>query len=434
MIEHNGKERLMTLEDVETASSEEITKMSRENLNKGMTELLCSMGCANVLTKAQGCRIWDNNKEEYLDFIGAYGAMSLGNCNKDIIEAIHKVEDKINLTYIGLNPYEAVFAYDLVVMTKSQLERVFFCNSGSEAIESALKMARAATGKKRIIYCKNSYHGKSVGALSVTGREHYRKSFEPLMPEVCEVPFDQLTALEDQIKLGAAAFVVEPIQGEGGIIVPSDGYFKEVRRLCDQYQVLLIMDEIQTGLGRTGTLFAYESYDIVPDILCLAKSLGGGIIPVGACLSKEEVYEKAYGDIERCTLHSSTFGGNTYACAAGIAALHVIEKENLVDTCRQKGDYLKTELERIKTAYKGIKEVRGKGLMIGIEFEETSDEEGLNSIATSVAVNLVKKYHILTAYSTNNMNVIRLEPPLTISYEEINRLLVALKEILVKKQ
>lgn len=155
---------------------------------------------------------------------------------------------------------------------------------------------------------------------------------------------------------------------------------------------------------------------------------------MGACLSKEEVYEKAYGDIERCTLHSSTFGGNTYACAAGIAALHVIEKENLVDTCRQKGDYLKTELERIKTAYKGIKEVRGKGLMIGIEFEETSDEEGLNSIATSVAVNLVKKYHILTAYSTNNMNVIRLEPPLTISYEEINRLLVALKEILVKKQ
>lgn len=438
MYENNGYQ-LYDIDDVACINDDVIRSISRNSLNKKLTELLEALNCDKIYAEADNCVIMDTDNKKYIDFIGAYGAMNLGNNNPYVKKALDKVKDKLNLAYIGINPYEAALADNLVKMTRHQLERVFFCNSGSEAVESALKLARAATGRSRILYCENSYHGKSFGALTVTGQVHYRQKFEPLVPDMDQLPFGDLAALEQELAKGAAAFIVEPIQGEGGVIMAPANYLKEVRALCEKYGVLLILDEVQTGFGRTGSFFAYEQEDMVPDILCLAKSLGGGVIPVGACISKGWVYEKAYGEQSTCMLHSSTFGGNTYACAAGIAAIEGIVKEELVKQCREKGEFLISELRRLKENYYGIRDVRGRGLMIGVEFEDkiAAGQEGsvlpFNSYGAYIASSLLNEYGIITAYSTNNGNLIRLEPPLTITYEQLESLLSALRNLLLVK-
>ncbi|MBC7325332.1 MAG: aspartate aminotransferase family protein, partial [Moorella sp. (in: Bacteria)] len=232
-----------------------------------------------------------------------------------------------NLIQSSLGVLAAALAHNLAKITPGDLQRSFFCNSGCEAVEGALKLARAATGRKEIIYCHNSFHGKSFGALSVTGREKYQKPFEPLLPGCAAVPFGDAEALAYELKKErAAAFIVEPIQGEGGINVPPPGYLAQARRLCSQHGTLLIIDEIQTGFGRTGAMFACEEEGAVPDILCLAKSLGGGIMPVGAYITTDEIWKKAYGSMEKALLHTSTFGGNNWAAAAALAALQVIHE------------------------------------------------------------------------------------------------------------
>lgn len=346
-----------------------------------------------------------------------------------------------NLLQASLGTVVSALAHNLAQILPGGLSRSFFCNSGAEAVEGALKLARAASGKTKIVYCEGSFHGKTLGALSVTGRQKYQKPFLPLLGPCEMVPFGDLEALEQKIfKKDVAAFILEPIQGEGGVIVPPKGYLSGVRELCDKYDVLLIVDEIQTGFGRTGKMFACEHEGVIPDIICLAKSLGGGVIPIGAYSTKPEIWEKAYGGMERALLHTSTFGGNTWAAAAAIAAINVIVEQNLCEQARANGEYMLNRLKELQNRYSVVKEVRGLGLMTGVEFKS---QAGLMDKLTGGMINklseeyfgalvageLQNKYHVITAYTLNNPNVIRLEPPLVVTKEQIDQVVDALEEI-----
>jgi len=346
-----------------------------------------------------------------------------------------------NLLQASLGTVVSALAHNLAQILPGGLSRSFFCNSGAEAVEGALKLARAGSGKTKIVYCEGSFHGKTLGALSVTGRQKYQKPFLPLLGPCEMVPFGDLEALEQKIfKKDVAAFILEPIQGEGGVIVPPKGYLSGVRELCDKYDVLLIVDEIQTGFGRTGKMFACEHEGVIPDIICLAKSLGGGVIPIGAYSTKPEIWEKAYGGTERALLHTSTFGGNTWAAAAAIAAINVIVEQNLCEQARANGEYMLNRLKELQNRYSVVKEVRGLGLMSGVEFKS---QAGLMDKLTGGMINklseeyfgalvageLQNKYHVITAYTLNNPNVIRLEPPLVVTKEQIDQVVDALEEI-----
>lgn len=420
---------------------EQVVENHKTYLNAGLAMMLGLIRFDRQFTRAEGIYVWDSEGEKYLDFLGAYGALNTGHNHPRVLEALDRVKEMPNLLQASLGTVVSALAKNLALITPGNLQRSFICNSGAEAVEGALKIARAATGRQKLIYCDGSFHGKTLGALAVTGRGKYQKAFQPLVPGCTSVPYGDLGALEYELKKEeTAAFILEPVQGEGGIIIPPPGYLPEVRRLCSKYGTLLIIDEIQTGLGRTGKLFACQHDGVVPDIMCLAKSLGGGIMPAGAYITTDEIWKKAYGGMEKALLHTSTFGGNTWAAAAGIAALEIILEENLPEKARETGEYLLKGLARLKEKYPLIKDVRGRGLMVGIEFNQPGglaakasfglatklSEEYLGSL---VAGELMNKHRIITAYTLNNPNVIRLEPPLSVSKEQIDTVLQALEDI-----
>lgn len=411
--------------------------------NCGLASLLGLLGLDKKFVKAEGNYLWDEAGNRYVDFLAGYGAVSLGHNHPGILEALRKVETMPNILQVTLATMAGVLAKNLAMITPGELQRTFFCNSGAEAVEGALKLARVATGKTEFIYTENSFHGKSFGALSVTGRDKYQKPFLPLLPGTRQVPFGDVSALDKSLQSkNVAAFIVEPIQGEGGVNVPPDGYLTEARRLCSHYGALLIIDEIQTGLGRTGKMFACEYDNIAPDIMCLAKSLGGGVMPIGAFMTTDDIWQKAYGGPSKCTLHTSTFGGNTRACAAGIASLKVITEEKLAEAAAEKGAYLMKKLAALKQKYDVIKEVRGRGLLIGLEFNEPTsgvlkaisfgvmNALSKEYLAALVSGELANKHHVITAYTLNNPNVMRLEPPLIIGYEDIDYVISSLDEVI----
>lgn len=403
--------------------------------------MMVLLGFDKLFINAEGTSVWDNEGNEYLDFLGGYGALNLGHNHPEIIDAVESVKSP-NLLQVALNPLAGALAKDLALFTPGELERSFFCNSGAEAVEGALKLARAATGKTKIISCKGSFHGKSMGALSVSGNEKYKKPFYPLLPDVEFISYGDSLALEKALeKQDVAAFVVEPIQGEGGVILPPDGYLKKVKEICTECNTLLIVDEVQTGFGRTGRMFACEYERVIPDIMCLSKSFGGGIMPLAAYITTDKVWKRAYGYIDRATIHTSTFGGNARAAAAGIATLEITFREGLSCQAAEKGDYLIEKLWLMQEKYPFLYDVRGMGLMIGLEFRQSKQSnlfrkvtKGMEKIVDEylgamIASELLNKHQIITAYTLNNPNVIRLEPPLTVSYEQIDKLLFALESI-----
>ncbi|MCR4419769.1 MAG: aspartate aminotransferase family protein [Clostridia bacterium] len=434
---------MFTLDEALEFDRATVGKLYKEYVNPGLAAVLGLLDFDKRFVRAEGPCLWDAEGNRYLDCLGAYGALNLGHNPPQVLAALEKVKQRPNLLQASLNPLAAALAHNLAEVAPGNLRHCFFCNSGAEAVEGALKLARAATGRTGLIYCEGSFHGKTLGALSVTGRDKYQRPFEPLVPDCRCIPYGDAAALEQALKeRPAAAFIVEPIQGEGGIVVPPPGYLTRARELTSRHGVLLIVDEIQTGLGRTGNLFACQHEQVAPDILCLAKSLGGGIMPVGAFITTPELWQRAYGGMDKCLLHTSTFGGNTWAMAAGLAALKTLVEENLAEEARKKGEFLRQRLaERVET-HPLVKAVRGRGLMIGIEF--VGKEQGLldrltggmtarlreEYTASLVAGLLLNEYHILTAYTLNNPNVIRLEPPLTITYEDLDRVVGALEAIL----
>jgi putrescine aminotransferase len=417
----------------------------KEYINPGLVTLLGLIDADKRYVRASGVSIWDEEGNEYLDFLGAYGAMNTGHNHPRVLAAIERVKGAPNMFQSSLNCMAAALARNLALITPGNLKRSFFCNSGAEAVECSLKLARASTKKQRLLYCERSFHGKTFGALSVTGRAKYQDPFVPLLPGTEMVPFGDARKLEERLRTGdVAAFIVEPIQGEAGVIVPPDGYLKAARELCTRYGALLILDEIQTGFGRTGYMFACEHDGVAPDIMCVAKSLSGGLIPIGACITTEEVWDRAYGGLDRVLLHTSTFGGNVLACAAGIASLQVIMEEDLPANAAKNGAYMLDELRKLQKKNPMIREVRGRGLLIGIEFEKPArgvvdkmtggvinklSEEYVGAIA---AGELLNRHRVITAFTLNNPYVIRMEPPLTVTRGQIDAVLEKIDDVFTR--
>ena len=433
------KEGVISIDEALELNRETVKKLYNTNVNPALGNLLALLNFDKKYIRAQGTQVWDEKGDSHLDFLGGYGSLNIGHNHPAVIEAIDKVKTRPNLLQASINPLASALAHNLAQITPGELSNVFFGNSGAEAVEGALKTAKIYTGKGKIIYCDGSFHGKTTGALSVTGRVKYQKPFYPLIPQCESIPFGDPEALEKALMgKDVACFIVEPIQGEGGIILPPKGYLKAAKELCTKYEALFIVDEVQTGFGRTGKMFASEWDGVTPDIMCFAKALGGGVMPIGAFITTKEIWGKSYGSADKATLHTSTFGGNTWASAAGLATLSVLLNENLANEAKEKGDYLLEKLAQLKSKYTLIKDIRGMGLLIGIEFQQ-QEQSVLDKLTGGKASELTKEYtgsliagellnkhNIITAYTLNNPNVIRLAPPLTVTYEELDYVIDAL--------
>lgn len=398
------------------ALHDHVLALYQDHVNPYLARLMAFAGFGTEV-KGEGVYITDHEGREFLDFLGGYGVFSLGHRHPKVVQAVKDQLDLMPLsgkTFFG--PRQAELAKRLAELAPKGLDYTFFCNSGAEAVEAALKFARAATGRTKFVSSQGGYHGKTMGALSVTGREKYQKPFEPLVPGAVFVPFGDFDALRAAVDSETAAVILEPVQGEGGIHLAPPGYIAEARALCDKFGALLILDEVQTGLGRTGTLFAAEHEGVSPDLMPLAKALGGGVMPIGACMGTAQVWEKVFSS--NPLAHTSTFGGNPLACAAGIAALEVTLEENLCERALTLGERIMKGLSGIEGGL--VSEVRGRGLMIGVEFSR--DEVGELVIAQMV------KRGLIAAYTLNNPRVIRLEPPLIISEADADKAVGIVKE------
>ncbi len=329
----------------------------------------------------------------------------------------------------------------LAALTPGDLDTTFFTNSGSETTEVGLKMARKATRKPRILYADLAFHGLTYGAISVSDDDMWRKGFEPFLPGCDKIPFDDLPALERELAKGdVAAFITEPIQGEGGVRVPSDGYLPEAARLCHKYGALLILDEIQTGFGRTGKWFAAEHFGVEPDIMLISKGISGGYIPMGAMVTRRRIFDKVFEDLAHAVVHTTTFGGNAMAMTAGLATIEVMKDEGVVENSAVAGEKLRGRLQALADRYDMVKSIRGKGLMIGIEFGEPKSltlkagwklvhraNEGL--FGQMLSIPLMRDYGILTQIAGHAMDVHKLAPPLIIGDEEIDYFMDAYEKV-----
>ena len=379
-------------------------------LNPPLARLMKLSG-SPVEVRASGVTIVDSNGKEYLDFAGGYGVFTLGHRHPRVIAAVKAQLDEIALSGRTMfNPLMGRLAKRLAGLTPGDLRISFFGNSGAEAVEGALKLARAATKRRRIVATYGAYHGKTLGALSVSGREAFREPFEPLLADVLHVPFGDLDALED-VAGEAAAIIVEPVQGEGGVIVPPPTYLQGVRAICDRTGALFIADEVQTGLGRCGVMFGCDLAGVVPDVMTLAKGLSGGVVPIGAYVARPDVWKAAY--LHAPLLHTSTFGGNELACAAALAALDVLIDEDLVTNARERGEQLLAGARAIARRHPtAIHEARGAGLLVGVEL--TNPGYG------GAIVPEMLKHGVTAAWTLNEQRVIRLEPPLIVTADQID--------------
>ena len=370
-----------------------------------------------TIEKGKGSHVWDINGKEYIDCMGGYGVALVGHQNERVVNAIKEQVDKIITVHSSLyNKTREEFLKLLIGLAPKDLTQVHLNNSGAEAVEAAMKFARKFTGKKGMVAMKGSYHGKSFGALSLTFNPKYKKAFQPLVEKVSFASYGDIESLREVVDDDTAFVILEPIQGESGIIVPPDGFLQNVRKLCDEKGILLIFDEIQAGLGRTGRLWACEHWDTSPDIMCLAKGIAGGV-PMGATLVRPDILAViSKGE------HSSTFGGNPLSCAAGTAALKALTEDGLVENSEKMGKIFREGLEKLKEKHSIIREIRGKGLMIGVEMKfEVRD----------ILMNLIKE-GVLMLYS--GRNILRILPPLVISEEDITKVLQSLDSVLSEEE
>jgi putrescine aminotransferase len=420
-----GREVLMALDEtaVERIKDETIEKY-REYVNPGIAAILSFSGFDVPEDRAEGCYIWDISGRKFLDCVGGYGAFSLGHRNPKVVEAVKQQLEKEALKSHFFMSTELAEACELLAsVLPGDINYSFLCSSGTEAVEGALKAARIHTGRPEFIGAINSFHGKSFGSLSVSGREVYKRGFEPLLPETKHVPFGDAEALADTISDRTAAVILEVVQGEGGVILAPDDYFPTVRELCDKHGALLILDEVRTGFGRTGKMFASEHYGVQPDIVTMAKALGGGVMPVGAFSANAGIWQSMFGT--NPYLHSTTFGGNPIACAAVIAAIKTTIEEGLVERSAKLGDVLLDGLKSVQAKYPDVvKDVRGKGLLAGVEFAE-------DDFAALVIAGCGRR-DLLAAYSLNNPKVVRIEPPLVIPESELDRAISLIGEAIAE--
>ncbi|MEV7469806.1 aspartate aminotransferase family protein [Streptomyces kronopolitis] len=417
-------------------------ELHARHLNHQLPRMLHTLGFDRVYERAEGAYFWDADGQEYLDMLAGFGVMGLGRHHPVVRQALHDVLDAslADLTRFDCQPLPGLLAEKLLSHAP-HLDRVFFGNSGTEAVETALKFARYATGRPRVLYCTHAFHGLTTGALSVNGEDGFRDGFAPLLPDTA-VEMGDLAALERELKRGdVAGFVIEPIQGKGVHPTPP-GFLRAAQELLHRHKALLIADEVQTGLGRTGDFFAYQHEDgVEPDLVCVAKALSGGYVPVGATLGKDWIFKKVYSSMDRVLVHSASFGSNAQAMAAGLAVLTVMEDEQLVAHARHLGDLLRSRLAALIGDYELLHDVRGRGLMIGIEFGRPTSlglrgrwtmlqaaRKGL--FAQMVVVPLLQRHHILTQVSGDHLEVIKLIPPLVITERDVDRFVEAFTAVM----
>jgi acetylornithine/LysW-gamma-L-lysine aminotransferase len=369
------------------------------------------------ISKGKGALVWDVSGKEYIDLMGGYGVALVGHCNNRVVNAVKNQADNLITCHMSVyNDTRLKFLEKISKVSPKGLAKVFFSNSGAESIESALKFSRKYTGKKGVISMIGGYHGKTFGALSVTYNEKYRKSFQPLLEGVKFVPYNNPSKIEDSLDDSIGTIIVEPIQGETGIIVPPGDFLQKIRKICDHNGLVLIFDEIQTGLGRTGKMWASEHWSTIPDIMCLAKGIAGGL-PMGLTLCKPEIL-----DAMKLGEHSSTFAGNPLSCSAGIATIDSIVEENLIGNATQIGNIFKNGLLELKENHKIIRDVRGLGLMLALELRFDIKDILFEGI----------KEGLLMLYS--GRNIIRLLPPLVIDEAKVLKSLKIMDVLLTKEE
>jgi ornithine--oxo-acid transaminase len=397
------------------------------HLNEQMVRVLKTIGFDAGFRRGSGQYLYDRQGDRYLDLLSGFGAFAIGRNHPFLRDALKAVldSDLPNLVQMDVSALAGVLA-ERLLRRAPFLDKVFFANSGTESVEAAIKFARAATGRGRIVYCGHAFHGLSCGALSLNGDDVFRDGFGPLLPACVEVPFNDLAALEKELaSRQVAAFVVEPIQGKG-VNLPDDDYFQGVQHLCRKYGTLFVADEVQTGLGRTGRFLAIEHWGVEPDMVLLAKSLSGGHVPVGAVLTRKQVFGKVFSRMDRVLVHGSTFAKNDLAMAAGIATLHVMEQEKLIENASRQGERLMAAFGDMARRYELVKAVRGKGLMIGIEFGAPRSlklKMSWNALETVnsglfcqlITIPLFKNHKVLSQVAGHGIHTIKILPPLIIS-------------------
>jgi acetylornithine/LysW-gamma-L-lysine aminotransferase len=369
------------------------------------------------ISKGKGAIVWDVSGNEYIDCMGGYGVALIGHCNDRVVNAIKNQSEKLITCHMSIyNNVRLEFLEKMSEISPKKLSKIFFSNSGAESTEAALKFSRKFTGKSGIIAMSGGYHGKTFGALSVTHNEKYRKSFQPLLEGVKFVPYSNPSKIEESLDDSIGTVIIEPIQGETGIIVPSDGVLQQIRKICDQNNLVLIFDEIQTGLGRTGRMWAGEHWSTTPDIMCLAKGIAGGL-PMGLTLCKPEIL-----DAMKVGEHSSTFAGNPLSCSAGIATIESIIEENLVENAAKVGNIFKNGLFQLKENHRIVRDVRGLGLMLALELRFDIKDILFDGI----------KEGLLMLYS--GRNIIRLLPPLVLDEVKVAKTLSIMDKLLTKEE
>ena len=415
------------------------------HVNPAFVRLLGAFGYGRVFERARGMHLTDSEGRDYVDFLAAFGSANLGHNPQALKDAIVAFlgTDVPNLMHTGPQVGAAELARDLAAVAHP-LTISMFSLSGGEAVEAGLKLARAATARPTLLYCKGGYHGTNLGSLSVMGQGRMRDPFEPLVPECRQIPFGDLKALEAALKAHkVAAFLVEPIQAEAGVVLPPKGYLADAQRLCTKHGALLVLDEVQTGMGRTGSLFAYEQEGFVPDVLVLGKALGGGLVPISATLTRTEVHERAYGSMERFDLHGSTYSGNALSCAVAREVLRLTSEEDLARRAKDHGDLLVRRLREVTAGHPLVRDVRGRGLLVALELGPTG-QGILNRLLPGVVSQVSKRVFgqwlsvrllergIICQPASQQWNVLKLSPPLTAEVEDIERVVGEIGDLLAE--
>jgi len=422
-------------------------ELHSQHINPANARTLKTIGFDRCYVRAEGQYLWDIKGVKYLDLLSGYGVFGLGRNHPEVCRVL---KEFLNANYPSLVKMEApllsgLLAAELKKRMPNQLDMVFFTNSGAEGIETALKYAKCATGKPAIIHCKKSFHGLTTGALSINGDDNFRAGFEPFLPNCRAIPFDDLGALEAELRQGdVAAFVVEPVQGKG-VNTPSPGYLREAQQLCRKHGALFVDDEVQSGMGRTGKFLAIEhdGPDVDPDIVVLAKTLSGGFVPVGAVLCKKWIHEKVFSSMQRSVVHSSTFSQGSFAMAAGLAALDIMDREQLIANAARMGDLIGQGVRAMIPRFEFLKEVRWRGLMVGIELGSPKSL-GLKMAWTTchtldkslfpqaAVIPLMDKHHIITQVAGHAVDVVKLLPPLVINEADVKWFLDAFEDVMVQ--
>lgn len=419
--------------------------LHRQYINPSLARVQGIIGFDKIWTRGEGAYLWDVDGNRYLDLLSGYSVYNLGRGHplvKQVVQEALALE-RPNLVKMDCPLLAGLLAEELVKRMPPGLDAVFFANSGADAVDTAVKFARAATSRPRVLYLDHAFHGLMLGTLSLNGAPQFRERFGPLMPGFDMLPMNELEALERELRRGdVAAFIVEPIQGKG-VYIPEDDYLPEAQRLCRQYGTLFISDEVQAGMGRTGRFLSCEHWGLEPDMVTLSKSLGGGYIPVSATITSRAVHDKTFSTLDRCQVHSTTFGQNELAMAAGLATLHIMDEERLIERAATMGEKLLRGLGALQDRYDMIADVRGKGLMIGIEFQAPGSlglkaawaaaekaQKGLFSQLVVMA--LMSDQRILTQVGGPEVNIIKLLPPLIIGEEEVEMIIFAFDAVMAE--